>query len=109
MMCGNMPKVGDVVIANIQFADATGIKTRPGVVLFQELGNIVVAGVTSNPKMKGIPLYRSEGAIKDSVIKLNYIFTITEDLIYKVSFRLSPEKKRIVFDELTKKLEGLKA
>ena len=104
-----MLKVGDVVIANIPFADATGIKTRPGVVLFEELGNIVIAGVTSNPEMKGIPISRSEGAIRDSVIKLNYIFTITENMVHKVSFRLNPEKRRLVFDGLTKRLGGLKA
>ena len=43
--------------------------------------------------MKGIPFTKSEGALKDSVIKLNYIFTISEELVSKVIFHLSKEKK----------------
>ena len=47
---------GDVVLTNIQFTDSFEIKKRPCVVLFEELGNVVVAGVTSNKGMQGIPL-----------------------------------------------------
>jgi mRNA interferase MazF len=93
----------------VQFTDTTEIKTRPAVVLFEDLGNVVIAGITSNLKMKGIPLSKSEGAIKDSVIKLNYIFTISDMMVSKVVFHLSQEKKRLIFDELNKKLGGLKA
>jgi mRNA interferase MazF len=64
-----------------------------------------VAGVTSNPKMKGTPLTKNEGAIKDSVIKLNYIFTISNEMASKTLFHLSKEKKRLIFDELIKRLE----
>jgi len=77
-------------------------------VLFEELGNVVVAGITSNLKMKGIPLSKNEGAIKDSVIKLNYIFTISEEMISKVVLHLSKEKKRIIFDEFSKRFNELK-
>ena len=66
-----MLESGDVILASVQFSDTTEIKVRPAVVLFEELGNIVIAGVTSNLKMKGIPLTKSEGAVKDSVIKLD--------------------------------------
>ena len=104
-----MLKAGDVIVANVQFTDTAEIKTRPAVVLFEELGNVVIAGITSNLKMKGIPLNKSEGAIKDSVIKLNYIFTISDEMVSKVIFHLSKEKKRVIFDELSKKLDGLKA
>ena len=104
-----MLKAGDVIVASVQFTDTAEIKTRPAVVLFEELGNVVIAGVTSNLKMKGIPLTKSEGAIKDSVIKLNYIFTISDEMVSKVIFRLSKEKKRVIFDELSKRLDGLKA
>jgi len=69
----------------------------------------VIAGITSNLKMKGIPLSKSEGAAKDSVIKLNYAFTVSEEMISKVVFHLSKEKKRLLFEDLCKKLEGLKA
>ncbi|MEK6958846.1 MAG: type II toxin-antitoxin system PemK/MazF family toxin [archaeon] len=99
---------GDVILANVQFADSFEIKKRPCVVLFEELGNIVVMGVTSNPGMSGISLTKKEGAIKDSVIKTNYIFTVGEMLVEKKLFELSAEKKKIVYDELTRKLGKLK-
>jgi mRNA interferase MazF len=104
-----MLKAGDVIIANVQFTDSTEVKTRPAVVIFEELGNVVIAGITSNLKMKGIPLTKSEGAIKDSIIKLNYIFTISNEMVSKVVFHLSKEKKHLIFDELCKRLNGLKA
>jgi len=104
-----MLKAGDVIVASVQFTDTAEIKTRPAVVLFEELGNVVIAGITSNLKMKGIPLNKSEGAIIDSVIKLNYIFTISDEMVSKVIFHLSKEKKRVIFDELSKRLDGLKA
>ena len=104
-----MLKAGDVIVASVQFTDTAEVKTRPAVVLFEELGNVVIAGITSNLKMKGLPLSKGEGAIKDSVIKLNYTFTISEEMVSKVIFHLSKEKKRLIFDELSKRLDGLKA
>ncbi len=103
-----MLKPGDIIIAHVQFTETAEVKIRPAVVLFEELGNVVIAGITSNLKMKGIPLTENEGAIKESIIKLDYIFTISEEMVSKVVFRLSKEKKNILFDELTKKLSGLK-
>ena len=103
-----MLKAGDLIVAAVQFTDTADVKTRPAVVLFEELGNVVIAGVTSNLKMKGIPLTKSEGAIKDSVIKLNYIFTISNEMVSKVIVHLSKEKKRLILEELSKRLEGLK-
>lgn len=100
-----MRKLGEVVLADVQFTDTFEVKTRPAVVLFEEYGNVVVAGVTSNFEMKGIPLYKKEGAIKDSVIKLNYIFTISERMIKKILFSLTAEKKRLLVSELVKKLQ----
>jgi mRNA interferase MazF len=102
-----MPKPGDVILASVQFTDTNEVKIRPAVVLFEELGNVVIAGITSNLKMKGIPLTKGEGALKDSVIKLNYIFTISKEMASKVILHLSKEKKRLIFDELSKKLSGL--
>ena len=72
-----MLKLGDVVLTKVQFVDTFEVKIRPVVVLFEDKGNIVVAGITSNEKMDGILLTKKEGAVKDSVIKLNYIFTIS--------------------------------
>ncbi len=100
---------GDVILTKVQFADSFEVKTRPAVVLFEELGNVVVAGVTSNLEMRGIPLSTSEGAVKDSVIKLNYIFTVSNVMISKKLFRLSKGKRKIVSEGLLKKLEGLRS
>ncbi|MFH1915989.1 MAG: type II toxin-antitoxin system PemK/MazF family toxin [Nanoarchaeota archaeon] len=103
-----MLKSGDVVLANIQFTDTFEIKKRPALVLFSEYGNIVVAGITSNKEMKGIALTRADGALKDSIIKLNYIFTISDAMIEKILFPLSLEKKREVYACLVEKLRLLK-
>jgi mRNA interferase MazF len=104
---GKMLKSGDIIIAQIQFTDTFEIKKRPALILFEEFDNVIVAGITSNLEMKGIPLTKEEGAIKDSVIKLNYIFTISKSMISKTLFHLTKEKKHMVFDELTKRLNAL--
>jgi mRNA interferase MazF len=104
-----MLKPGDVVLANVQFTDTFEIKKRPCLVLFLEHGNVVVAGITSNKEMKGIPLTREEGAVKDSVIKLNYIFTISEKMVEKHLFSLSKRKRQDVHDGLIKRMDGLVA
>ena len=103
-----MSKAGDVVLTKIQFADTFEVKTRPALVLFEEFDNVVVAGITSNVNMKGIPLTKKEGAVKDSVIKLNYIFTVSKMMIQKNLFSVSNDTKKKVFDELLTKLDGLK-
>ena len=102
-----MLRSGDVVLTNVQFIDTFEIKKRPVLVLFEEFDNVVVAGVTSNLEMAGIPLTKKEGAIKDSIIKLNYIFTVSKAMVEKTLFSLSKEKKKKVFDELVKKLKDL--
>ena len=107
MRYGKMLKSGDVIIAKIQFTDTFEIKKRPALILFEEFDNVVVAGITSNLKMKGIPLSKKEGAVKDSVIKLNYIFTISKAMISKTLFHLNKKKKSMVFDELIKRLNDL--
>jgi mRNA interferase MazF len=107
MRRGMTHKAGDVVIAQVQFTDTFEVKKRPALILFEELDNIVVAGITSNTKMKGIPLTQEEGAIKDSVIKINYIFTISNAMVSKTLFHLSSKKKQMVFHELHKRLEAL--
>jgi len=99
-----MKNFGDVILANVQFTDTFEIKKRPALVLFEEQGNVVVAGITSNLKMKGIFLSKKEGAIKDSIIKLNYLFTISEKMIEKFLFRISEGKKDLFKKELMKKM-----
>jgi len=99
-----MPNFGDVIITEVQYTDTFEIKTRPALVLFEEYGNVVAAAITSNPDMKGIPLTKEEGAKAKSVIKLNYIFTISEKMIKKYLFTLSKNKKDLVKKKFIEKL-----
>ena len=57
--------------------------------------------------MKGVSLTKKEGMIKDSIIKLNYIFTISNQFISKKLFSLNSKKKKEVFEQLTKRLNSL--
>jgi len=102
-----MTESGEVVLADVQFVDSSESKRRPALVLFEEMGNVVVAGITSNPDMKGVPLLKKDGAARDSVIKLNYIFTIPHEAIEKTLFRLGREKKKEVHVSLCRKLDAL--
>ena len=95
---------GQVVLAEVQYTDTFEVKTRPALILFEEQGNIVVTGITSNLSMNGISLNKKEGMPKDSIIKLNYIFTISEKMIKKFLFNVSKEKKRLIKEELIKKI-----
>jgi mRNA interferase MazF len=108
MRPGSMAKAGDVILAKVQFIDTFEVKTRPAVVLFEEFDNVVVVGITSNTNMKGIPLTKKEGAVKNSVIKTNYIFTISKTMISKVLFHLNSKKKEEIFKGLVNRLESLR-
>jgi len=99
-----MYQFGDVILANVQFTDTFEIKKRPALVLFQEYNNIVLAGITSNIEMKGIKITKEEGMLYDSIVKLNYIFTISESMIEKKFFSVTNEKKKIIKEEFIKKL-----
>ena len=100
-----MHNFGEVILSQVQFTDTFEVKRRPALVLFEEKGNVIVLGITSNLNMSGIPLTKKEGAIKDSVIKLNYIFTISEKMIEKIFFSISEEKKRRIKEELISKIK----
>mgnify|MGYP001590099250 CR=1 FL=1 len=104
MKYGKRYNFGDIILATVQFVDTFEIKKRPALVLFEEYDNIVCAVITSNPKMKGISITKKEGMAVDSVIKLNYIFTVSEKMIEKVLFSISAEKKKIIKDELFKRI-----
>jgi mRNA interferase MazF len=107
MRIGKMLNSGDVVLANIQFTDTFEIKKRPCVIIFEEFDNIIVAGITSNKNMKGIKLTKQDGAIKDSVIKTNYIFTLSEKMIEKKLFTLNKTKKSELKKNLINKINNL--
>ena len=99
-----MHRFGEVILSQVQYTDTFEIKRRPALVLFEEKGNIIVLGITSNIKMEGIMLTKKEGAIKDSIIKLNYIFTISERMAEKTLFVISEEKKKKVKEELISRI-----
>ena len=61
---GNVNESGDIIITRVKFTDSDTSKIRPAMILFEELGNVVIAGITTNTKMKGIPISMSEGADK---------------------------------------------
>ena len=108
MKTGNRYNPGDVILVQVQFTDSFEVKTRPAVVLFEEFENVIVTGVTSNPAMRGIKLTKKDGAVRDSVIKLNYIFTVSRSMIKKKLFTLSKDKKNELYEELIKRLIQLK-
>ena len=56
-----MPRAGDIVLTRVRFADNEGSKIRPALILFEEYGNVIIAGITTNLRMKGTPIVRSEG------------------------------------------------
>ena len=100
-----MYSFGDIILAEVQFTDTFEIKTRPAVVLFEELGNIVVAGITSNLKMEGLSITKKEGMVKDSIVKLNYIFTISDKMVKKRLFPLTAEKSKMLYHEIVNRLK----
>jgi len=102
-----MLKSGDVILAKIQFVDTFQVKIRPALILYTEHNNIIVAGITSNSGMKGIAIRKKDGVIKDSVIKTNYVFTISEDMIEKKLFRLNEEKRKEVYEALQQSIKQL--
>jgi len=107
MRYGMMFKSGDVILTQIQFIDTHELKSRPALVLYEEFDNVVVAGITSNTNMKGIFLKAGNGLIRDSVIKLNYIFTVSSSMIKKKISSLSSAKRKEVHGALQEKISGI--
>jgi len=105
MKFGMQYKFGDIILAEVQYTDTFEIKRRPALILFEEYDNIVVAGITSNRKMKGIEIKKEEGLPKDSIIKLNYIFTISANMIITKLANLSEHKKKLVKNYLINKIK----
>lgn len=102
-----MFNAGEVVVANVRFPGSEALRSRAALVLFEDYDSVVIAGITSNPYTKGIPLTKKEGALRDSVIKLNYVFTVNRETLSRPLFKLSKEKKKLVFSQFLKLLSGL--
>ncbi|GBE19537.1 MAG TPA: hypothetical protein ENG87_01895 [Candidatus Pacearchaeota archaeon] len=98
-------KFGDIILAEVQFTDTFEIKTRPVLVLFEGMGNIIVMGITSNIKMKGVSITKKEGMPKESIIKINYIFTISEKMVKRFLFHLSTGKKDKIKREIVNRIQ----
>jgi mRNA interferase MazF len=97
-------KFGDVVLVEVPFTDSVHVKLRPALVLFEELDNVIVAGITSNQSMQGILITKKEGLVTDSIIKINYVFTVSKHKIKKLLVSLSEEKKESVRKEIKKRM-----
>lgn len=97
-------RFGDIVLAEVQYTDTYEVKKRPALVLFEEYDNVVVAGITSNTNMKGIEIKKEEGLPKDSIIKLNYIFTISEKMVITKICSVSENKKNLVRNSFLAKM-----
>ena len=104
-----MYRSGDVVLAYVHYTDTMQVKKRPALVLYSENNNIVVAGITSNTNMEGIIICKDDGAIKDSIIKTNYIFTISSNHIIKKLFVLNQAKKQAVYNRIINSMSGLQS
>ena len=103
----NLLNFGDIVLVEIPFTDKDEIKLRPAMVLFEEFDNVVIIGITSNIKMDGIFIPKEEGLITDSLLKLNYIFTIDRKRIKSKITKLSEKLlKKICEKIITEKLES---
>ena len=105
MKPGKKFSFGDVILAYVQFTDTQEVKTRPALVLFEEYENVVVTGITSNPHMQGIPITRKEGMQFDSIIKLNYIMTISKEQVKKYLFAILKSKKQQIKEIFIEKLK----
>ena len=105
MKSGTQLKFGDIILTEIPFVEINEVKKRPALVLFEEHNNVILMGITSNPLMKGIQITKKEGALTNSIIKLNYIFTIDKNKIIKKLFSLSKNKKDLISREFIKKIK----
>ena len=58
-------QAGEAIVTIVRFADSVNPKIWPALLLFEELGNMVKAGISINLRMKGIPITKAEGAAQD--------------------------------------------
>ncbi len=97
-----------MILARVKFTDSGNSKICLALILFEEFGNVIIAGIMTNTRMSGIGMLKKQGAAQDIVIRLNYIFTITNPAILKTVFLLSTEKRNLFFDDLAKQPSVLK-
>jgi len=103
-MPGKKHEFGDVVLVDAQFIDRKESKVRPALVLYSEQGNTAVSAITSNPTRRGIPLTKKEGAVLDSIIKINYLFTIPDSFVIRQLFTVGYQKREMIKSAFLKRL-----
>ena len=99
---GIMYRQGDIVVVPFPFSDLSSIKQRPVLVLSKSLDNansedVITCGITSNIKnSKYSVLIENKNLIEGSIpkpsrIKLDKLFTISQDIIKKKVARINKE------------------
>lgn len=78
-------KKGDIILIPFPFTDFTGLKTRPALVLVNDVYDVTVAFITSKVVKQEandveVIANSSSGLKVDSLIKLNKLATIDKDL-----------------------------
>ncbi|MHA1371561.1 MAG: type II toxin-antitoxin system PemK/MazF family toxin [Promethearchaeota archaeon] len=107
MNSGTLFKPGDIILVKVLFVDnIEKNKKRPALILYMDASNVVISPITSNMKRikHGIKLSTSDGIMKDSIILLDRLSTISKKNIEKKLLSLNYEKKTGVFYCLMKYL-----
>ena len=108
-----MYKQGEIVVVPFPFSDLSSIKQRPVLVLSKNINNekiedIITCGITSNikdPKYSVLIENKNliEGEIpKTSRIKVDKLFTISQDIVKKKIGRINKETFEKVKTEFVK-------
>ncbi|MHA1733388.1 MAG: type II toxin-antitoxin system PemK/MazF family toxin [Promethearchaeota archaeon] len=99
------PASGDIVLVEVPFPDRTGSKRRPFLVVQVSGNNVVGLAITSQLRQgpRGVLITKEEGILKDSVILLDYAFTIDRSSIEGELLRCPRTLRAAVFCELVAK------
>ena len=100
---------GDILVIEFPYSDLKDTKRRPVLILSKNSKDLIICGITSNLKDKKHSVLidnsnLSEGKIpKQSLIKVNKLFTIEESIIEKKVAKLNKE----TFEDVKKEFYSL--
>ena len=108
-----MYKQGEIIIVPFPFTDLSSIKQRPVLILSKNIDNekvedIITCGITSNVKdSKYSVLIKNEDLIEGEVpkisrVKVDKLFTISQDIVKKKVGRINKETFEKVKSEFVK-------
>ena len=108
-----MYKQGEIIIVPFPFSDLSSIKQRPVLILSKNIDNekvedIITCGITSNVKdSKYSVLIKNEDLIEGEVpkisrVKVDKLFTISQDIVKKKVGRINKETFGKVKSEFVK-------